>query len=254
MPTKEKAMKGSFSDNLPADFTQPTHDVGRRMLKEYGAMFVARGGAVPPKVVVFRDEVEVAAFQKGVKSSPETIGGITIELQAPAMRALKNAAAEAAAAGLSVTPRNADAAKRNYEGTVTNWASRVEPGLKHWVEKGRITEQNAQRIHSLSPYEQVPEIFKLEDKGIYFATNLSKSIIYSVAPPGTSQHLSMLALDVAEHDNARVRELLARHGWHQTVVSDLPHFTFLGVTASELPGLGLKQYADGGRTYWVPDI
>jgi len=42
--------------------------------------------------------------------------------------------------------------------------------------------------------------------------SLDKSIIYSVAPPGASQHLSMLALDVKEFQNAKVRETLARHG------------------------------------------
>jgi hypothetical protein len=89
---------------------------------------------------------------------------------------------------------------------------------------------------------------------MYFAKDLSKSIIYSVAPPGTSQHLSMLALDITEHDDAAVREIMARNGWHQTVVSDLPHFTYLGVPESELPALGLKKVNDGGRSYWLPSI
>jgi len=75
-----------------------------------------------------------------------------------------------------------------------------------------------------------------------------------VAPPGTSQHLSMLALDVKEFENAKVREILAAHGWFQTVASDLPHFTYIGAKESELPGLGLKKTTSGGRTFWVPDI
>jgi len=155
---------------------------------------------------------------------------------------------------MTITPRGSDASKRNYAGTVTNWASRVNPGLDHWTGNGRITADEARRIRSLSPFEQVPEIFKLEAQGIYFAKDLSKSIIYSVAPPGTSQHLSMLALDVNEHENAKVRQILAKHGWFQTVVSDLPHFTFLGVPESDLPKRGLKKRTDGGRTYWLPDI
>jgi hypothetical protein len=100
----------------------------------------------------------------------------------------------------------------------------------------------------------VPEVFTLEKQGIYFAKDLSKSIIYSVAPPGTSQHLSMLALDVAEFNNRSVREILAKHGWFQTVVSDLPHFTFLGIDESELPDHGLKRVVDGERVFWVPAI
>ena len=64
----------------------------------------------------------------------------------------------------------------------------------------------------------------------------------------------MLALDVKEFNNAKVREILAAHGWFQTVASDLPHFTYIGAKESELPGLGLKKTTSGGRTFWVPDI
>jgi hypothetical protein len=94
----------------------------------------------------------------------------------------------------------------------------------------------------------------LEERGLYFAKGFSKSIIYSGAPPGSSQHLSMLALDIVESNNPVVRQILAKHGWFQTVVSDLPHFTFLGEAEAELPKLGLKKVASSGRSYWVPDI
>jgi hypothetical protein len=251
-PTTSENKKSGFANNLPAGFTQPTDDVGRRMLKEYGAMFVSRAGA--PKTVVFKNEAEVVQFQSSVQSSRETIGGVTIELQAAAMKALKEAAAEAAENNLTITPRGGEAAKRSYQGTVELWASRVDPGLEHWTGEGRITSADAQRIRSLSPYEQVPEIFKLESQGIFFSKDLSKSIIYSVAPPGTSQHLSMLALDVEEFENAQVRSLLAKHGWFQTVVSDLPHFTYLGAQESELAKLGLKKVTNSGRVFWVPDL
>lgn len=244
--------KSGFMNNLPAGFAQPTDDVGRRMLKEYGAMFVTR--ATPPKTVVFKNDGEVTGFQSSVQSSSGTIGGVTIELQAAAMKALKEAVAEAAQNNLTITPRGAEAAKRSYQGTVDLWASRVDPGLEHWTAQGKITPADAARIRSLSPYEQVPEIFKLESQGIFFSKDLSKSIIYSVAPPGTSQHLSMLALDVEEFENARVRAILARHGWYQTVVSDLPHFTYIGASESELAKLGLKKVTNSGRVFWVPDL
>ena len=161
---------------------------------------------------------------------------------------------EASQNGVSITPRGDDAARRSYADTVELWASRVNPGLEHWSGKGRITPADVQKIKALSPYDQVPEIFRLESQGMYFSKDLSKSIIYSVAPPGSSQHLSMLALDVSENDNPKVREILAKHGWYQTVVSDLPHFTFLGVPESDLAKLGLKRTTDGGRTFWIPDI
>lgn len=242
-----------FQDNLPDGFQMPEDEVGKKILREYGTVFVAQG-VTPPKVVQFKSESEVSAFQTGVQKATENIGGITVELQTAAMDALKKAIAEARAENLTITPSNADSARRTYQQTITNWTSRVEPGLKHWVSKGRLSQSEADRIKSLSPADQVPEIFKLESQGMFFSKDLSKTIIYSVAPPGTSQHISMLALDVREHDNVRVRELLARHGWFQTVISDLPHFTYLGVTENELPGLGLKKVSNGGRAFWVPNL
>lgn len=254
-PTSSEVMNStqkSFMDNLPAGFVQPTDDVGRRMLKEYGAMFVSRASA--PKTVVFKNDAEVEQFQSSVQSSRETIGGVDIELQSAAMKALKDAVAEAEQSNLTITPRGAEAAKRSYQGTVELWASRVDPGLEYWKTQGKITDADAQRIRSLSPYEQVPEIFKLESQGVFFSKDLSKSIVYSVAPPGTSQHLSMLALDVEEFENAQVRSILAKHGWHQTVVSDLPHFTYIGASESELTKLGLKKVTNSGRVFFVPDL
>lgn len=251
---KSDVKSGGFTANLPSGFNMPTDSVGQKMLKEYGAMFVARGGATPPNTVVFKNEAEVSAWQSGVSKSKENVGSFELELQTAAMKGLKDAIAEAKQSSLTITPRGADSAKRNYSGTVELWASRVNPGLTHWVGKGKLTASEAARIKALSPFEQVPEIFKLESNGMFFAKDLSKSIIFSVAPPGTSQHISMLALDVSEHENAKVRGILAKHGWFQTVVSDLPHFTFLGVAENQLVGLGLKKSTDGGRIFWIPSI
>lgn len=243
-----------FLKNLPDGFMRPTDEAGQLLLREYGAVFLARDGAVPPKKVVFRDEADVAAFQVSLKRVSETIGSHNVVLQHAAMEALLRARAEARLSGLTITPRGADSARRTYGQTVKLWASRVNPGLTYWTAKGRIPRAVADRIRTLTPYEQVPEILRLERDRIYFSTGMDKSIIYSVAPPGTSQHLSMLALDVAEFNNAAVREILARNGWFQTVLSDLPHFTFIGAKEAELPKLGLKMERNSGRTFWVPDI
>jgi hypothetical protein len=243
-----------FKESLPENFIVPTDQVGEKILKEYGAIFVAGNDLITPNKVVFKDEKEVSTWQKNVNRSKKNIAGFEIELQASAMKALKKAIREAEQKDLTITPRGADAARRSYAETVGLWASRVNPALLHWVEKGRLTEQEAEKIHSLSPFEQVPEIFKLEAEGIFFSKDLSKSIIYSVAPPGTSQHLSMLALDIKEHENREVREILAQHAWFQTVISDLPHFTYLGISANELANFGLKEITDGERVFWIPDL
>ncbi len=254
MSTNPLDRNGRFFRNLPADFVHGEDAAQQRLLREYGAVFVARGGVVAPNKVVFRDENDVSEFQSRLEISDSRIGSFSLELQAVAMDALLAAAAEAADAGLSITPRGADSARRNYNDTIDLWKSRVEPALAHWIGKGRMTRAQADAIRALSPYQQVPEIFALEDEGIYFAKDLSKSIIYSVAPPGASQHLSLLAFDVAEFGDAQVRRILGKHFWYQTVVSDLPHFTFLGVDEEELGQMGLKKVTSNQREFWVPDI
>ena len=241
----KKNKKGElFYTNLPVRFDIPKDSIGEKMFREYGAVFVAGGGAISPDRVIFRNEREVADWQESVESSRETA----------AMKILKNAIAEAEESDLTITPRGADAARRSYAETVGLWASRVNPALMHWTEKGKLTGTQADEIRSLSPFEQVPEIFKLEAEGIFFSKDLSKSIVYSVAPPGTSQHLSMLALDIQEHADEKAREILARNSWFQTVISDLPHFTFLGISENELPKYGLKKIISGEREFWIPDL
>jgi hypothetical protein len=247
--------RSMFLKNLPKKFEMPFDDTGNLLLREYGAVFLARNGVEPPKKVIFRDDADVDTFQQSVDAATKKIGGLTIELQEEAMEHLSDAIDEARKAGLSITPRGADSGRRDYEQTRRLWASRVNPGMKYWVAKRRVSAKESKRILALSAFEQVPEILRLEQSGIFFAKSLDKSIIYSVAPPGTSQHLSMLAFDVAEFDNPRVRAILAKHKWFQTVLSDLPHFTYLGVSEKDLPALGLKPKADkNGRTFWVPDL
>jgi len=170
------------------------------------------------------------------------------------MISLLAAVEDAARAGLSISPRGVDSGSRTYADTVGLWASRVEPAISHWTSLGRMSEETGEMIRALSPFDQVPVVLSLEDEGIYFAKDLSKSIIYSVAPPGASQHLSMLAFDVAEFDQAEVRQILARRGWFRTVTSDLPHFTYLGASENELPELGLKKVENAADEFWVPDI
>jgi hypothetical protein len=64
----------------------------------------------------------------------------------------------------------------------------------------------------------------------------------------------MLAFDVNEFCDSRVREIMAAEGWFQTVLSDLPHFTYLGLNESELPGRGLKPVEVNGQNFWIPDV
>jgi len=225
------------------------------VLREYGAIFVANRGVLIPLRCVFPDESEVSAFHSRLKAVTQNIGGVTITLQEPAMTALVAARSEARAKGLDITPRGgARAASRNFADTKRLWDSRFLPGLEYWAAKGRITREEAEKVRKASIPEQVTTVLEWEKEGIYFARGFSKSILFSVAAPGASQHISMLALDVSQFGDGSVREILAKHGWFQTVRSDLPHFTFLGAEEKDLPGLGLEKVRMSGRDFWVPRI
>ena len=244
----------SYQDNLPSGFNVPTDSVGKRILSDYGAVYVARNGVTPPPTPIFSSADECARWQSGLKTLSAPVSGTTLELQEPAMKDLQAAISEAQSSGVTISPNGDDSARRSFADTIKLWTSRVDPALVHWVGKGKITKDEAARIKALSPIAQVPDVLKLEEQGIYFSKDFSKSILYSVAAPGASQHLSMLALDVKEHSNSKVREILAKHNWYQTVSSDMPHFTYLGVAETELPKLGLKSITNEGRTFWVPSL
>jgi hypothetical protein len=234
----------------------PTDDpVARRVLHDYGAMFVGADIVAPPPCCVFTSEDQVAIFQREAGWTSAPFGEDVIELQPAAMSALLQACATARAEGLEISPRDgAEAARRSYADTVRLWNSRFLPALDHWSNAGRLSETQGERLRSLPVAEQVPEVLELEQEGIFFSKDLSKSVLYSIAAPGTSQHIAMLAFDVNEFPDPRVREILAQHGWFQTVLSDLPHFTFLGLAEAELPGRGLKRVEVDGQAFWIPDL
>jgi hypothetical protein len=204
---------------------------------------------------VFRDEREVYSYQTSIRTKSANIGGTNIELREDAMDALLTAIEEGKRKGLRITPRGGSiGAKRSYQDTARLWDSRFYPALNYWVGKGRISRREAEAAKQMEIAEQVEKVFEWEDKKLWFSKDLSKSILYSVAAPGASQHIFMLALDVEQFSSKPVRDLLAKHGWFQTVKSDLPHFTYLGVDESELPALGLTSVTVGGQKFWIPNL
>lgn len=231
--------------------------IEKRLLAEYGAMFVAT--ATPPPVIVFSDAKEVEAFQSSLTAARAVFGEHEIELQSKALSALVAAAREIKEIGASLSARGSDAGRRSYQDTEKLWTRNVTRGLEHWQNLDRITAESAESIRRLPLAKQVEEILKLEQtEHLFFGTFFDKSILYSVAAPGASQHLSMLAFDVAEYEDPEAEETLRRHGWYRTVLADLPHFTYLGHDPEALPGLGLAriQRSSGNRVYdfWVPDL
>jgi hypothetical protein len=251
-----RTLKDSLSkrDRTLAQLCPEGDDVARRVLHDYGAMFVGSDDILPPPACVFISEDQVSEFQNAAGVTSATIGDAVIELQPPAMRALMNARVAAQAEGLDITPRDgAEAARRSYADTVRLWNSRFLPALDHWTKAGRLRSEEADRLRVLPIKQQVSEVLELEKHGIFFSQDWSKSVLYSIAAPGTSQHIAMLAFDANEFLDARVREIMAEHGWFQTVLSDLPHFTFLGLEERELTQRGLKLVEVNNQKFWIPD-
>lgn len=237
-------------DICPADDA-----IAQRVLNDYGAMYVGSTDVLPPPLCVFTSEEAVAKFQKAAGWAAAKIGNDIVELQPEAMKAFLRARAVALAEGLNITPRDgAEAARRDYADTLRLWNSRFLPALDHWQALGRLTAEQTQHLRSLPIAQQVSGVLELEKEGIYFSKDFSKSVLYSIAAPGTSQHIAMLAFDVNEFYDARIRAILSEHGWFQTVLSDLPHFTFLGLKEAELPSRGLKSVEADGQKFWIPDV
>ncbi len=257
------AVSGGFRANFEANLKRnglerssvvnEDSPVEARILREYGAVFLTT--EKPPVKVMFTSDQEANAFQSmaGIKSG--NFSGVTIELQPKAMDAMMKAVAEAGKQGLSISPRDgAEAGRRNYAKTLDLWNSRFLKACDHWKSKGRLTSDQVSKLKGLPIKEQVNEVLELEKSGIYFNTFFNNSILYSVAAPGTSQHISMLAFDVEEFKNPAVRRILADNGWFRTVQNDEPHFTYLGLNEADLPSYGLKKVTKDGGEYWIPDF
>src|SRR5262249_44903759 len=151
-----------------------------------------------------------------------------------------------------------DSARRSYQQTLALWQRNVSRGLDHWLSRGGLTALQTETIRSLPITSQVEAVLQLEEsRKLFFSTYFDKSILQSVAAPGASQHLSMLAFDLADFSDSTAEAVMALNGWYRTVLSDLPHFTYLGHPESTLSDLGLKQVvreSDGcAYHFWIPN-
>lgn len=78
-------------------------------------------------------------------------------------------------------------------------------------------------------------------------------ILGTVAPPGASQHLWGLAIDLGETNKKQV-QALNQNGWYRTVEYDVPHWTYVGYPPEKLPKLGFQKKLIGRITYWVTPL
>ncbi|MDM9381646.1 D-alanyl-D-alanine carboxypeptidase family protein [Chlorogloeopsis sp. ULAP01] len=78
-------------------------------------------------------------------------------------------------------------------------------------------------------------------------------ILSTVAPPGASQHLWGLAIDLRVSTLIQ-KQALYQNGWFQTVENDIPHWTYLGQPEEKLAELGLQNKIVRGVSYWVTPL
>ncbi|HMJ09564.1 MAG TPA: hypothetical protein VK468_11195, partial [Pyrinomonadaceae bacterium] len=216
------------------DCNVETDPLARRVLIEYGAILAAADSVVVPPKCIFRNSDEVVSFHLTVKQTSIVLSGVRVELQQAAAASLERVQAEAAARGLRIVPLDGPvAAKRTYADTVRLWNSRFFPALRFWELAGTISETESTEVRNMPLAEQARKVMELEARGYNFGTGRMKSIFISTAPPGTSQHIAMLALDVIDYNNSGLRALFNDQGWFQTIVGDPAHFTFLGIPETE---------------------
>jgi hypothetical protein len=262
---RENPVKNSFNATLEKSLQKRNQtlqqlcdendSVSKRILLEYGAMFVATDDVLLPNTCIFTNSTEVESFQAKTQITTQEIGGAKIELQANAMKNYLAARDEAQKSGLDIRPRGGnEASRRGFDDTFRLWKSRVDPACDHWFTKGRLSDEQIKQLKSMGIKEQIKEVLSLEENGIFFNTFFNRTILSSVAAPGTSQHLSMLALDIEEFKDENVRKIMRNNGWFRTVQNDAPHFTFLGRLEEELEALGLKKIDTKDGEYWVPNI
>lgn len=224
------------------------------VMRNYGATFVARPGLKLPEQALFDKPAQVRAYQKSLPLKQARMGAYRVTLQKDALEALMAARKDAEQLHLKISPVGDIASLRTYEDTERIWRKYLEKGLGYWVGRKKMTAAEAAAILASPPRKQLNTVLALEQKGYYLHANRMHSLLNLAAPPGGSQHISGLALDVEEHKNPKVRAILNRHGFYQTVLHDTPHFIYLGRSEKELPDLGLTPVVSDGRQFWVPDI
>ncbi len=186
------------------------------LLQQYGAIFLnpEQGIKLPP-TVIFTSEQQAKEFQASLTMAQ--VNGIdNCYLQKPAADALNLARSQT-----SIPP------KSGYGG-------------------GDCTRTFATHLHFWQKYTDSQTLQRVR-------RGQDLAILHLVAPPGSSQHIFGLAIDLRV-TNQTQRAILADHGWFQTVENDLPHWTYVGLSTAQLQQFGFKNKSDRGGSYWVTPL
>ncbi|BAZ41812.1 peptidase M15B and M15C, D,D-carboxypeptidase VanY/endolysin [Calothrix sp. NIES-4101] len=186
------------------------------LLRQYGAVFVNNNPLIklPPKVL-FTNTQETKQYQANLTMGKVNIGN-NCYLQKVAADALNKSRTQ-----INISLKSGNGAgdcTRSYDTNLRFWRKYASNKTLEQVRQGKET-----RILSV------------------------------VAPPGTSQHLWGLAVDLKVY-NSKQREVLNQNGWFQTVEGDVPHWTYLGVPEESLTMFGFRKRLVKNIPYWVTPL
>lgn len=213
LPAKERFL-AAIQSKLPT--VPPAGNYEYVLLRAYGAAFINPNPEIklPPKIV-FVDDKEVKAFQATLKMG-KVNNTNDCYLQKAAADAFNRAKAQVAIALKS--GYGASDCTRDFATNLRFWKKYARNKTLDQVKEGKETK-----------------------------------ILGIVAPPGASQHLWGLAIDL-QVTNAKQKQALYQNGWFQTVEDDIPHWTYLGEPLDKLAELGLQNKVVRGASYWVTPL
>jgi len=186
------------------------------LLRAYGAPFVNLKPTIKlPKKVVFTNNQETQKFQATITKGKVT-GTRNCYLQKSAAEALNKARSQARFR-LKSGYGKSDCI-RDFATTASFWRKYTNSRTLDLVKKGKETR-----------------------------------ILGTVAPPGASQHLWGLAIDLGVNNKKQIAAL-NQNGWYRTVEYDVPHWSYVGYPPETLLRLGFQKKIIRGTTYWVTPL
>lgn len=213
LPEKDRFL-AAITNKLPSIPTPGTFEY--ILLRQYGAAFISINSNIklPPKVI-FANDQETKTYQATLAMGAVN-SGRNCYLQKGAADALNNSMKQVKFSLKS--GYGASDCTRNYETNLRFWRKYASNNTLEQVKQGKET-----------------------------------AILSVVAPPGTSQHLWGLAVDLRVSTQAH-RQALNQNGWFQTVENDVPHWTYLGVAEDSLSQWGFQKKMVRGIVYWLTPL
>ena len=186
------------------------------LLRSYGAAYINRQPGIKlPEKIIFADEKETKEFQATLNMG-KVNGTHNCYLQKPAADALNRARTQIK---IPLMSRYGQInCTRSFSTTLRLWRKYANDRTLEKIRQGKETK-----------------------------------ILGIVAPPGSSQHLWGLAVDLRVTNQAQ-QKILNQNGWYRTVKNDTPHWTYIGHSPEELALLGFKNQVIRGVNYWLTPL